>query len=68
VYNIGGNVKSLKLLSLDIKRKDQCYNEYFVNEYIFDIKEYGEGKKPIIVMFMLKNQLLMSLKLIIMTS
>jgi hypothetical protein len=26
-------------------KKDQCYNRYFVNEYIFHIEEYGQGIK-----------------------
>jgi hypothetical protein len=29
---------------LDIERKDQCYNEYFINGYIFNTKEYGKGR------------------------
>ena len=42
VYNIGGNAKSLKLLSLGPERKIQCYNRYFINRYIFYIEDYRE--------------------------
>ena len=42
VYNIRGNAKSLKLLSLDPER-NQYYNGYFINVYVFYIEEYGEG-------------------------
>jgi len=36
---------SLSLLSLGPERKVKCYNEYFVNGYVFHIEEYGHGIK-----------------------
>jgi hypothetical protein len=36
---------SLSLLSLGPERKVKCYNEYFVNGYIFHTEEYGHGRK-----------------------
>jgi len=45
-YQIGENVSgSLNLLCLGFERNDYYYNKYFVNEYIFYTKEYGNGKK-----------------------
>jgi len=44
VYNMRGNADSLKLLYLGPERKVHCYNEYFINGYIFHTKEYGEGR------------------------
>jgi len=38
-------LKSLSSLSLGPERKCNCYNGYFVNEYVFDIEEYGQGRK-----------------------
>jgi hypothetical protein len=40
----GSAVISLFLLSLGPKRKVKCYNEYFVNEYVFHNEEYGHGR------------------------
>jgi hypothetical protein len=37
--------KSLSSLSLGPERKVQCYNEYFVNGYVFHAEEYGHGRK-----------------------
>ena len=36
---------SLSLLSLSPERKVKCYNEYFVNGYVFHTQEYGHGRK-----------------------
>jgi hypothetical protein len=30
---------------LDIERKVKCYNEYFINGYVFYTKEYGQDRK-----------------------
>ena len=35
----------MNLLYLDSKRKVKSYNEYFVNGYVFYIKEYSQGRK-----------------------
>jgi hypothetical protein len=46
VYQMGGNANgNLNLLCLHPKRMVKCYNEYFINEYIFHTKEYGQGRK-----------------------
>jgi len=37
--------KSLFSLSLGPERKCKCYNEYFVNGYVFHTEEYGQGRK-----------------------
>jgi len=42
VYNMRGNAKSSKLVSLDPERKIRCYNGYFINEYVFYIEDYRE--------------------------
>jgi hypothetical protein len=45
VYQIGRSAaKSLSSLSLGSERKVKCYNEYFINGYVFH-KEYGHGRK-----------------------
>ena len=36
---------ALSLLSLGPRRKVKCYNEYFVNGYMFHTGEYGQGRK-----------------------
>jgi hypothetical protein len=36
---------SLSLLSLGPKRKVKCYNEYFINGYVFHTEEYEHGRK-----------------------
>jgi len=46
----------------------KCYNEYFVNGYVFHTKEYGYGKKNITLVFVLRDQLVVSLKLTIMVN
>jgi hypothetical protein len=46
VYQLGGNASdSLNLLCLGLERKVNCYNGYFINEYILHTEEYGQGKK-----------------------
>jgi len=46
VYQIGKNASvSLSLLSLSSERKVKCYNEYFVNGYVFHTEKYGHGRK-----------------------
>jgi len=46
VYQLGRNASAtLSLLSLGLERKMKCYNEYFVNEYVFHTGEYGQGRK-----------------------
>jgi len=37
--------KSLSSLSLGPERKCKCYNEYFVNGYVFHTEEYEQGRK-----------------------
>jgi hypothetical protein len=37
--------KTLSSLSLGLKRKVKCYNEYFINGYVFHTKEYRHGRK-----------------------
>jgi len=46
VYQLEMNVSAtLSLLSLSLKRKVKCYNEYFFNEYVFHNEEYEHGRK-----------------------
>jgi hypothetical protein len=46
VYQIERNASaSLYLLNLSPERKVKCYNEYFVNRYMFHTKKYGYGRK-----------------------
>jgi hypothetical protein len=46
VYQMGRSApKSLSSLSLGPERKCKCYNEYFVNGYVFHTEEYGQGRK-----------------------
>jgi hypothetical protein len=46
VYQMGGSAAtSLSLLSLSPERKVKCYNEYFVNGYVFHTEEYRHGRK-----------------------
>jgi len=37
--------KTLSSLSLGLKRKVKCYNEYFINGYVFHTKKYRHGRK-----------------------
>jgi hypothetical protein len=41
----GSAAISLSLLSLGLERKVKCYNEYFVNGYVFHTEEYEHEKK-----------------------
>jgi len=46
VYQIGRSAaKTLSSLSLGLKRKVKCYNEYFINGYVFHTEEYKHGRK-----------------------
>jgi len=46
VYQMRRSVaKSLSSLSLGPERKVKCYNEYFINGYVFHTEEYGHGRK-----------------------
>jgi len=46
VYQIRRNVSgSLNYICLDPKRKVKCYNIYFINEYVFQTEECGQGRK-----------------------
>jgi hypothetical protein len=59
VYQLGDNASvTLSLLSVGLKRKDMC----------FILKNMGRVKRHIIVRFVLRDRLLMSLKLTIMGS
>jgi len=45
VYRLRGNTSvTLNLLCLGPERKIKCYNDYFINEHIFYIKEYDHTK------------------------
>ena len=44
VYQLEKNPSvTLNLLSLGPERKVKCYNEYFINGYVFYIEENGQG-------------------------
>jgi len=46
IYQLEENASdSLNLLCLDPERKVKCYNEFFINGYVFYTKEYGQGRK-----------------------
>jgi hypothetical protein len=46
IYQLRGNANnSLNLLCLVPEKKVKCYNEYFINRYVFHTKEYGYGRK-----------------------
>ena len=46
VYQLGMNASvTLSLLSLGFKRQGKCYNGYFINGNLFQIKEYKQGGK-----------------------
>ena len=64
---MGGSVAiSLSLLCLSPERKVKCYNGYFVNGYVFHTEEYGHGRKTYNSGVVLRDRLLVSLKLTIM--
>ena len=55
---LGGNANvTLSLLSLGPKRNVKCYNEYFI------LKNIGRVERHITVEFVLRDQLIISLKL-----
>jgi len=61
---MGGSVViSLSLLILGLERKVKCYNEYFVNGYVFHTEEYEYGRRYRTSVFILRDRLLVSLKL-----
>ena len=61
---MGGSAAiSLSLLSLGPERKVKCYNGYFVNGYMFHTEEYEHGKRHTTTVFVLRDRLLVSLKL-----
>jgi len=69
VYQMRSNaIGSLNLLCLGIEKKIKYFNIYFVNRYVFHTEEYDHGEGPIIVEFVLRDQFLISLKLIIIES
>jgi hypothetical protein len=39
VFNMGTNAGRLKFLSLDPKKKVECYNEYFINVYLYFVND-----------------------------
>jgi len=45
VFNMRGNTDRLRFLSLGLEKKVQCYNEFFINEYVFHTEKYGDEKK-----------------------
>ena len=46
VYKLGENtIATLSLLSFGSERKVKCYNEHFVNGYMFHTEEYEQGRK-----------------------
>jgi len=61
---MGGSAAiSLSLLSLGHERKVKCYNEYFINGYVFHTEEYGMEERHTTTVFVLRDRLLVSLKL-----
>jgi hypothetical protein len=69
VYQMRRSVAiSLSSLSLGLERKVKCYNEYFVNGYVFYTEEYGHGRKTYNMVFVLRVRLVVSLKLITMVN
>jgi hypothetical protein len=63
--NISG---SLNLLCLGPERKVKCYNKYLSMDMSFILKSMVRVERPIIMDFVLRDQLLMNLKLIIIRS
>ena len=61
---MGGSAAiSLSLLSMGPERKVKCYNRYFFNGYMFHTEEYEHGKRHTTTVFVLRDRLLVSLKL-----
>jgi len=64
VYQLVWNASvTLNLLSLGPKRKVKCYNKYLINGHVFHIEEYGQGSLTYDNGSVLKDQLIMNLKL-----
>jgi hypothetical protein len=69
VHQLERNVSdSLNLLCLGHETKVRCYNGYFIDKYVFYIEEYSQSRKIYNSKFILRDQFLMSLKLIIIES
>jgi hypothetical protein len=67
IYQLVGNASvTLNLLSLGPERKMKCYNEYFINGMYFILKSIVKLERHITMRYVLRDQLLMSLKLITM--
>jgi hypothetical protein len=64
----GNTSVTLNLLCLGPERKIKCYNEYFINEHVFDIEEYDYSKNTYNNEVLLRDRLLMSSKFTIMKS
>ena len=61
---MGGSASiSLSLLSLGPERKVKCYNGYFINGYVFQLKNTGMVERHTTTVFVLRDRLLVSLKL-----
>jgi hypothetical protein len=54
---------SLSLLSLCPERKVKCYNGYFVNGYVFHIENTSMEERHTTTVFVLRDRLVVSLKL-----
>ena len=52
--------KSLSSLSLGPKRKVKCYNEYFVNGYVFHTKNTSMEERHTTPVFVLRDRLIVS--------
>jgi hypothetical protein len=59
-------IVSLSLLSLGPKRKVKCYNKYFVKGMCFILKNTGMKERLVTTVFVLRDRLVVSLKLTIM--
>jgi hypothetical protein len=69
VYQLGWNASvTLNLLSLGPERKVKCYNRYFINGHVFHSEEYDQGSLTYDNGSVLKDQLIMNLKLTTMGS
>jgi hypothetical protein len=67
VYKLRGNVNAtLSLLSLRRKRKMKCYNRYLSMDMCFILKNMGRVERHMTMRLVLRDRLLVSLKLIIM--
>jgi hypothetical protein len=66
VYNMGGNADSLKLLYLGPKKRSNVIMDISSMDIFFILKSMERVEIHIIVRFVLRNRLSISLKLIIM--